>query len=290
MNSNSLRSLLRSYAWIVLGSIGYCVAFNWLYVPNQIGFGGVTGIAQVIHTLIPALPIGTLVFCMNLPLFYLGWRFIGGHLLVTSLFAMLLTSLGLDLLSSIHGFQPMDPMLAAVFGGVIIGLSLGVIFSQGATTGGSDLAARLIKLKLPWLPLGKVLLALDITVVIAVGLAFGRLYSALYGIIAMFISSYFTDTVLYGLNKSKVAYIISDCPEQVIQAIGDRLERGITILHATGAYSRRDKQVLMCAFSQKEIVTLKRLVFETDPDAFVIVHSTHEVTGNGFRPYQKDEI
>lgn len=290
MTSASLRKLLRAYAGIVAGSAGYCISFNWLFVPNQIGFGGVTGIAQVINALFPALPIGILVFVLNLPLFYLGWRHLGGHLLASSLFAMVLTSLGLDLLSSLHTFQPMDPMLASVFGGVIIGLSLGLIFSQGATTGGSDLAARLIKLKLPWLPLGKVLLAVDMTVVIAVGLAFGQLYSALYGIIALFVSSYFTDTVLYGLNKAKVAYIISEHPEQVIQAIGDRLERGITILHATGAYSRKNKQVLMCAFSQKEIVTLKHLVFETDPDAFVIVHSAHEVTGNGFRPYQKDEI
>ena len=282
--------LVRSYLWIIVGAILYCIGFNWTFVPNKIGFGGVTGIAQVLNALFPFLPIGTMTFVMNLPLFYLGWKYLGGHLPVSSLFAMLLTSLGLDVLSSIYTFQPMDPMLATIFGGVLVGLAVGIIFAQGASTGGSDLAARLVKLKLSWLPLGKVLLVIDTSVVIAVGIAFGQLYSALYGIIAMFVCSYFTDLVLYGLNNSKVAYIISDHAEAVIQVVGTQLDRGITILHATGAYTRQDKKVLLCAFNQKEIVSLKTMVFDTDPDAFLIVCNAHEVLGRGFRPYQKDDI
>lgn len=290
MKSFAPRTFLRTYAWIVLGSIGYCVGFNWMFVPNQIGFGGITGIAQVINALIPALPIGGMTFVMNLPLFYFGWRRIGTHLLVSSLFSMFLTSWGLDVLTALYTFQPMDPMLAAVFGGLLSGVSIGIIFAQGATTGGTDLAARLVKLKFPWLPLGKVLMALDVAVLIAVGVAFGQLSSTLYGIIAMFISSYFTDMVLYGLDRSKVAYIVSDRPEEVSRAITSQLDRGATVLHATGAYSGQEKKVLMCAFSQKQIVALKQLVFALDPNAFVIVCSTQEVTGKGFRSYQEHEI
>jgi len=280
-----------SYLGIIVGSIGYCIAFNWLYTPNQIGFGGVTGIAQVVNAVIPAVPIGGLAFVLNLPLFYFGWKFLGGHLLVSSLFAMFLTSLGLDLLTAIHTFQPLDdPLLAAIFAGALNGLSLGVIFAQGATTGGSDLGARLLKLRLPWLPLGKVLMALDLTVILAAAVAFGKIYSAMYGAVALFISSQMTDLVLYGLDKSKVAYIISSCPQETIRAIDEKLDRGVTILHGEGGFSGQDKQVLMCAFKQKEIVTLKALVFELDPEAFIIVCSTHEVTGNGFAAYTKNEV
>lgn len=286
-----MKKKLVPYLWIILGSIGYCLTFNGLYTPNQIGFGGVTGISQVINAVIPAVPIGGLTFVMNLPLFYFGWKFLGGHLLVSSLFTMFLTTLGLDVLSSIYTFQPLnDALLAAIFAGALNGLFIGIIFSQGATTGGSDLAARLLKLKLPWLPLGKVLMALDMTVILAAAVAFGRVYSAMYGLIALFISAQVTDMVLYGLDKSKVAYIISSFPQETIRAIDERLERGVTILHGEGAFSGQDKQVLLCAFKQKEIVTLKALVFELDPQAFIIVCSTHEVTGNGFAAYTKNEV
>lgn len=285
------RKTLNSYLWIVLASVFYCIGFNWLYEPNQIGFGGVTGIAQVIHAVFPVLPIGVLAFCMNLPLFYLGWKYIGGHLLVSSLFAMFLTSMGLDLLSSVYTFQPMDdPMLAAIFGGVIVGLALGVIFSQGATTGGSDLAARLVKLKLPWLPLGKVLMMLDLCVVVAAAIAFGRLYAAMYGIISLFVSSYMTDLMLYGLDKAKVAYIITEQTGPVLDVLVHRLERGVTILHGRGAWSGEDKQVLMCAFKQRQIVAVKQAVKEIDPDAFLIVCDAYEILGRGFRRYKKNDI
>lgn len=286
-----MKKRLLPYVWIILGSIGYCFTFNGLYTPNQIAFGGVTGISQVVHTLIPAIPIGGLTFVLNLPLFYLGWKHLGGHLLVSSLFTMMLTTLGLDLLSSIYTFQPLeDALLAAIFAGALNGLSVGIIFAQGATTGGSDLAARLLKLKMPWLPLGKVLMALDMSVILAAALAFGRLYSAMYAMVGLFISAQVTDMVLYGLDKSKVAYIISTMPREIIQGIDEKLERGVTILHGEGAFSGQDKQVLLCAFKQKEIVALKALVFELDPEAFIIVCSTHEVTGNGFRPYTKNEV
>ena len=212
--------LLRQYGLIVLASILYCVSFNWLYVPNNIGYGGLTGLAQIVNALVPSLPIGIVTLVMNLPLFFFGWKYLGGHLLLSSLFAMVLTSVGLDILNAIHVFQPLgDQLLASIFGGATIGLALGIIFAQGATTGGTDIAARLVKLKLAWLSLGKVLLVIDLVVVAAVGVAFGDIKTALYGTIAMFIASYFTDVVLYGLDTSKVAYIISDKYESIATEI-----------------------------------------------------------------------
>lgn len=290
MKNNSICKTALSYLWITLASAVYCVGFNWLYVTNRIGFGGITGIAQVVNALVPAVPIGALAFALNIPLFLLGWRFLGGHLLVSSLFAMALTSVGLDLLASVYTFQPMDPMLAALFGGAVTGLAVGVIFSQGATTGGSDLAARLVKLKLPWLPLGKVLLAIDLIVVVAAAAAFGELNSALYGIVALVVSSYLTDTVLYGLDNAKVAYIITAHTGQVLDILVHQMGRGVTILHGEGGWSGEEKQVLMCAFKQRLIVDIKRAVKETDPDAFLIVCDAREILGDGFRSYRQNDI
>ena len=136
------------YLWITLGSFIYALGFNWCYAPNRIGFGGITGLAQIINKFLPAAPIGVLVILLNVPLFLLGWKLIGGRLLVSSLFAMAVSSVFIDLIATFHTFQPMEPLLACIYGGVALGLSLGLVFLQGATTGGTDLCARLLKLKL----------------------------------------------------------------------------------------------------------------------------------------------
>ena len=211
MKQNSrLWAALRPYVWITLAALLYAIGFDWFYAPNLIGFGGVTGVGQVLNALFPILPVGGVALVLNIPLFLLGWRLLGGHLLVSSLFAMTLSSLLVDALNLLITFQPLDQMLAAVCGGALVGLSLGVIFTQGATTGGTDLAARLLKLRLPWLSLGKLLLALDLVVIALAALVFGSVQTALYGVIAQVVSSFVTDTVLYGLDNAKVAYIISD--------------------------------------------------------------------------------
>ena len=290
MKTTKFSAALRSYLWITVGSILYAVAFDWFYVPNQIGFGGITGVGQVVNAVLPAIPIGTFVLVLNIPLFFLGWRYIGGHLLVSSLYAMALSSVAVDAINALVVFQPMDKMLAALYGGALIGLALGVIFSKGATTGGTDLIARLVKLRLPWVSMGKVLLVIDLLVIFLVAAAFGDITAALYGIVAQVVCAYVTDTVLYGLDTAKVAYIITAYPSQVTDALVHRLDRGVTILHGQGAWSGEERKVLMCAFKQRQIVSLKQAVKELDPDAFLIVCNAHEVLGNGFRRYRSEDI
>ena len=285
-----MRKTVLAYVWITVGSILYALAFDWFYTPNLIGFGGITGVGQVVNAFIPAIPIGMFVLVINLPLFVLGWKYIGGHLLVTSLYSMALSSVGVDVLPLFIDFPPMDQMLAAVCGGALMGFSLGIIFAKGATTGGTDLIARLVKLKLPWAPMGKLLLVIDLAVIVLVAVAFGNVTTALYGVIAQVVSAYVTDLVLYGLDTAKVAYIISDRARDISDAIVQDLDRGVTVLSGKGAYSGDSKWVLMCAFKQKEIVTLKEMVFALDPKAFIIVCNAHEVTGNGFKTYQKNDI
>lgn len=290
MNKPDLTRMARDYLWIALASVLYSLSFDWFYVPNQIGFGGLTALGMILNHLSPAIPIGMVVLILNIPLFLLGWKFLGGHTLVSSLFAMAATSILVDLLAVLYEFPPMDPMLAAVFGGVSLGAALGIIFSKGATTGGTDLIARLLKLPFAWLPMGRLVMAVDTAMLLSVSIAFRSLESAMYGIIALYITTAVMDMVLYGLDRSKVAYIVTSNPRPMAEEIDRQLDRGTTFLHGEGSFSGQDKLVLMCAFKQRQIVPLKALVHEMDPEAFLIVCDAHEVLGQGFRRYQKNDI
>ena len=283
-------SVLRRYGLITLFSILFALAFDWLFVPNGIGLGGMTALGQIVNHLFPSLPVGGVVLAANLPLFLLGWKFLGKEVLASSLYAMAATSILVDLFAAWFTFSPMEPILASVFGGALVGLSLGVIFSQGATTGGSDLIARLLKLFLGWLPLGKLLLGVDLVLLGLVSLVFGSLESAMYGLVALYISSLVTDWVLYDMNSSRVAYIIARDPQAVAGAVMRELGRGVTVLRGEGAWSGEERPVLLCAFSQRQIVTLKRLVRNCDPQAFMIVCNAHEVFGLGFKGHLQKEI
>ena len=285
-----MKKYLKSYAIVALGSVIFALAFDWFFAPNQVAMGGITGLAQVINALVPWLSVGVLAFVLNVPLFLAGWKYIGFHLLASSLFSMLVSSVAIDAIAAVYAFPAMDPMLATLCGGALMGLGLGIVFSQGATTGGTDLIARLVKLKLPWISMGNMLLVIDTAVVVLVALAFGNLTTALYGFIAQVVCAYVTDMVLYGLDTAKVAYIISEKAHEISDSIVGQMDRGVTVLPGKGAYSGENKLVLMCAFKQKEIVNLKEIIFEIDPKAFIIVCDAHEVTGNGFKTYQKNDI
>ena len=290
MNKSSVKEHILSFLIITLGSAIYAVGFTWFYQPNGIASGGLTGFAQIIHHFFSFIPVGVTVIVLNIPLFILGLKFIGGKLLIGSLWAMFISSVFIDTLAPLPFWQPMDPILAAIFGGVCMGLSLGLIIQRGSTTGGTDLLARLLKLKLAWLPMGKLLLSIDLVVIVLVAISFGDVKSMLYGAVAMYISSLVMDGVLYGMNTAKVAYIISDHNDEITETLVHQLDRGVTILHGQGAYSGSDKKVLMCAFKQKEIATIKHAVKDIDPSAFLIVCDAHEILGEGFRAYKKDDI
>ena len=290
MNPTTFRKQLVSFLVITLASAIYAFGFVWCFEPNHIAFGGITGVAQIINHFLPAIPVGVTVILLNIPLFLLGWKLLGGKMLLGSLYAMFLSSIFIDVLTPLYDWQPMNPMLACVFGGLTLGLSLGFIFQQGSTTGGTDLAARLLKLKLSWLPMGKLLMAVDLVVIVLVAVAFQALDTMLYGLVALYISSIAMDGVLYGLDNAKVAYIISDRNDEISRSIVEDLDRGVTILQGQGAYTGAEKKVLLCAFKQREIASIKNLVKEIDPDAFLIVCPAHEVLGEGFRAYKKDDL
>ena len=280
---------VRSCGIITLGAVIYALAFDWFVAPNQIAMGGVTGLAQIVNALVPVLPVGVLSILVNVPLFLAGWRLLGGRLLVSSLYAMAVSSLAIDVIAWMHTFPPMDPILATLYGGAGMGVGLGLVFSQGATTGGTDIIGKLLKLKFPWLPIGKLVMIQDIVGVILAAVVFGTVNAALYGLIQMYLLSKVMDMILYGWDTSRVAYIITDRWEETVQGLLD-MNRGVTLLQGKGAYTGAEKQVLLVAFRQREIVPIKRMLREIDPKAFFIVCDAHEILGEGFGDYQKEEI
>ena len=276
------KKLFKEYGLIVVGSAIYAVAFNWFFQPNHIAFGGLTGVAQILNYIWGALPVGVLTIVMNVPLFIIG-------ILFSSLFAMGASSLLVDLLASAYTFQPMEPLLASVYGGVLLGLSLGMMLLVNATTGGTELLARLLKYRFRHLPIGRLCLAIDLTVICAYALVFRNLDNALYGLVALYISTIVMDMVIYGSRTAELAYIISDHSGQIAQDLLN-LEMGITILDGTGGFSGNEKKVILCAFKRHQIAVVKAHVTDIDPNAFIIVCQAHEVLGEGFGIYDKNSL
>ena len=275
------RSPIKSDALITLGCALYALAFDWFYVPNTLTCGGFTGIAQILNFFFPALPIGVTVLVMNLPLYVLGLRRFGLAFLMKSLYATALSSVLVDILAALHTFQPRDSLLACLYGGVLLGAAGGLMMREEATTGGTELATWLLRRRVPGLSLGNILLVLDLAVILCYAAAFGNLNNALYGGVALFVTTKVIDLIVYGGNTGKLAYIISTHEAELTKELLD-LGVGATRLTAVGAYTGADRPVLLCAVRRREIVLVKRLVHELDPDAFFILCDAGEVLGNGF--------
>lgn len=283
------KTTVKKYGVIFIGSIIFALSFDCFFAPNLIAMGGVTGLAQILNKLFPVLTVGVLVTAMNIPLFWAGWRYIGKELLISSLIAMVISSAAIDLFPFLFAFKPIDTMLAAIFGGVLQGFGLGLVFSQGATTGGSDIAARLLKLKFRWMPVSKLILIPDVLILTLASITFGQFESVLYGLLALWVTSKVMDIVMYGLEVSKIAFIITSEWEKTKDEFL-ALDRGVTILHGKGGYSHNEKEILMIAFSQREIVEIRRIVNENDPKSFMMVCNAYEVLGDGFREYTEKTL
>ena len=275
---------LKQYGIITFGCALYALGFCWCCVPGHMSIGGLTGVAQVLNVFFPRLPVGVMTLVMNVPLFILGLKLLGRNVLVSSLYAMAVSSLMIDGINAIHSFQPLEPVLACVYGGIICGMAFGLMLRQGATTGGTELAARLVKLKVQQLPIGKLCLAIDLVVIVTYSLTFRQLTQSLYSIAMLYICTTVMDKVVYGGNAAKMAYIISQKHEEITRQVLE-IDLGVTLLDGTGAYAHKPAQVILCAFSRGYIIPVKKLVQRIDPSAFIIVCDTHEILGEGFGTY-----
>lgn len=280
MSKNILSHTL-TYGKIVLGSMLYAVGFQFFTYPNSIITGGVTGIAMIINYL-TSLPVGVLSIVMNIPLFAVSWKRFGAHFMVSSFVGMMLCSALVDVFSMVDFVATNQPLLAAIYGGIIKGFGLGIIFTTGATTGGVDIVAKFLRAKYQHINFGTLILLLDAVIIVAFALIFRRYDSAMYSIIFMFMSSKVIDFVLYGAVNSKVCYVITDKSVEIKNAIVGELKRGVTFIHGEGAWSGKEKDIILCVIKSRQIVELKRIIRELDAGAFLIVSDSREVFGNGF--------
>ena len=281
---------LLDYFLITLSDALYAFAFCWFYQPNAISVGGFTGISQVINFFLPVLPIGITTLVLNIPLFAIATNVQGIKLLLSSLYSTVISSVFIDLFSGIHSFSPMDDLLlAAAFGGVLAGVGVGMQLRVGATTGGTELAARLLKYKIRHISVGKLCFAVDIIVIIIYAFTFKKINNALYGIASMYIFSLSMDFVIYGGTHAKLAYIISPKSEEIKDKLLE-MNLGVTMVDSHGGWNGDEKQMIMCAFKRAQIAAIKKSVTNIDPAAFIIVCEAHEVLGEGFGKYSTDEL
>lgn len=276
-------STLREYVIITLASLVYAFGFNWCFVPNNMAYGGMTGLVLIADYIFGGIPVGTWLIICNIPIFLVGGKLLGKTMLYRSIYAMFISSALIDVVAYFYTFDPMDPILAAIYGGLTMGLPLGIILTQRASTGGTDLLSRVIRLKVGCLPVGQVMLAMDVVVITLSVIITKNLDSGLYGLVAMYVTALAMDSVTYGVDKSQVAYIISGKHDEVREALIQKLNRGVTVIPSQGGWSGDPRPMIMCAFRQRQIVSLKNIVRDVDPDAFFISCPAHEVLGQGFR-------
>lgn len=239
---------------------------------------------------LPVLPIGITTLVLNIPLFAIATKVQGIKLLLSSLYSTVISSVFIDLFSGIHSFSPMDDLLlAAAFGGVLAGVGVGMQLRVGATTGGTELAARLLKYKIRHISVGKLCFAVDIIVIIIYAFTFKKINNALYGIASMYIFSLSMDFVIYGGTHAKLAYIISPKSEEIKDKLLE-MNLGVTMVDSHGGWNGDEKQMIMCAFKRAQIAAIKKSVTNIDPTAFIIVCEAHEVLGEGFGKYSPDEL
>ena len=263
-------------------------AFRFFTFPNHIVSGGVTGIAQIVNML-TGFPVGVFTILMNIPLFLLAWKKLGRRFVVLTAVCMGLSSVSIDLLEKVARPLTEDPMLAAVYGGVIKGAGFGLIYTTGATTGGAGVPARLRRRKYPHINFGTFSLGINAVIILSFAVIFRRFDSSMYTLICMYISSKVISLILYGPIDSRLCYIISDRSDEVRSAITGRLGRGATMLQGHGAWSGKEEQVILCVVKPPQLARLRALVREIDESAFLVVSDARSVYGKGFESIMQED-
>ena len=287
-----MNTFIQKTKWIfatIVGSVIFAAGFAFFLMPNDMSPGGISGLSLVIVELLNFGSVGTLSIAINTPLFIMGGVKIGRKFFFGSLLGMLLSNSLIDLFAT-FGLPAVEPLIGVLYGGVICGVGLGIVFVNGTSTGGSDILVRLLKLKYRNVPIGQISIWFDAIVVILTGIVFQDLNKALYTGITVFICGKMVDAVVYRFDYSKVALIISKEYEAIAQAIGEKLDRGATFLHGEGSYTHKNTKVVLAAVKKQQLTELKELVMEIDSNAFVIVQEAHQVLGDGFSRYSRDAL
>ena len=287
-----MRSFAYNARWVFMIALGcaiFALGFDLFLEPNGLTAGGISGIALIVIHLAPITTVGVATALMNFPLFFFGGKKIGMRFFIGSIIGTVFFSLFIDLFAGLP-VPETEPLLAALYGGVICGAGLGIVFVNQASTGGSDIVIRLLKLKYRNLPIGTISLAFDFVVCAATGVVFGDISNMLYSLITVFATSQLIDAMVYKFDFSRVAYIISKEHKRIADSINYDLRRGVTYLYAQGYYSGDDTKVILTAVKQGQLADLKDLVVRIDPNAFIIVQDAHQVLGDGFARHSHDSL
>lgn len=284
----TLRRRVMDYIEITIASFLYAVAVSLFLDPNALAPGGVTGIAIILNR-ITGLETGTWVLFINIPIIAVGtWKF-GWRFILSTMYCTAITS-GLINLLAPFGAATSDPFLAAVAGGALMAMGIGLVFKAGATTGGTDIIVKLLRLKFPYLKTGVLFLITDALIVAVSALVFKNVDVALYAGLVVFINSVLLDIVLYGRDGAKLIFIISDRHEAITKRVLEELDIGVTYISGSGAYSGKEKNVIMCVMKKQISPRAESIVREEDPGAFMIVTSATEIFGEGYKSIYSEKL
>lgn len=275
-------AFLKELLFYTLGSAVYSFAVSCILSPAQISPGGITGIATALNFLF-SLPVGITAFLLNAPLFFIGWRRFGTSFVAKTVIATAISSFFLDLWNSFLPNVKTDVILSAIFGGILMGLGIGIILLKGATTGGTDIAAKLINRRFPHVSVGRCVMLSDVAVVAFSAIVYGNIESALLSCVAIYASTQIMDGILYGADGGKVVFAVSKIGEEIAKSIMGEIGRGVTLLSAHGGYTGDEINVLMCAVRKHQVSKVHRIINTADNKAFVMVLDAGEILGEGFK-------
>ncbi len=301
MQLKKVINFLKVYLLITFGAAITALAINIFLVPYKIAPGGLSGLATVIYYLSGGrFPVGTTMLVINIPLFIMGYKFIGKHFFVRTLYGTIILSVIIDLTETYMGdlakkllvgeagrASTPDILLYSIIGGFLSGIGLGIVLKMEATTGGTELAAKLLNKPIKNLTIGQILLTIDALIIIFAIIAFNSVLIGLYSLVSLYITTKIIDAMVEGVDYARAVLIISEQQEEIAKRIISEMDRGVTELKGRGVYSGKDKNVLLCVLSRNEILPLKEIVHDLDSNAFMILADVREVLGEGFNGVPK---
>lgn len=284
ITKGTVKTLIADYFIIMLGTFIYAFSVDYFIAPNHISAGGITGVSTLINYL-TGFPIGVSTIIINIPLIIIAFKSFGIGMLVRTAFATFFTSAFIDVLQLfITPYESDNLLLAAIFGGAIGGIGLGLVFLRGGTTGGTDIIAKLIKKKKPHRSVGTNMLMCELVIMVAVLAVYKSIESVMFSVIVVFLMTKCIDYVVYGASQSKMIMIITDKKELIVSKIfEDEESRGITLIPAKGAYTKTDKDIILTVVRPNEVIRVNKVVKDIDPNAFTIISDASEVYGDGFQ-------
>lgn len=277
-----IKEFLKDIIYYIIGGCIYSVAVTVFLSANEISPGGVTGIATALNYIF-STPIGAVVFLINVPLFIIAFLKLGKGFIVKTAVATAIVSILLDSLAIVLPEMKIDLILASIFGGTLMGLGVSIIMLRGSSTGGVEIVAKLVSIKYPYVSIGRLMLILDFSVVVTSAFIYKNVESALYSTVALYACSKIMDFVLYGADRGKVIYIISDKAQYIVCDILNKIGRGATYLNVEGAYTGDERQMIMCTVRRNEVHNVYAAVRHYDKAAFVVVCEAGEILGEGFK-------